>query len=58
MAKYRHQFPEFCTEMRSIYRGEIESVLFFEKSKLNKLRMMLKGYLDYRRGITGKYRES
>jgi hypothetical protein len=44
--------------MRSIYRGEIESVLFFEKSKLNKLRMMLKGYLDYRRGITGKYRES
>ena len=58
IAKYRHLFPVYCAEMQKIYRGEIESVLFFEKSKLHKLRMMLKGYLDYRRGITGKYRES
>lgn len=30
-------------------------ILFFEKDSLRKIRSMFRGYMDYKRGITGKY---
>ena len=55
--QYKDEFPVY---FRYFYREifqEIGAVLLFEQQKLEKLRMMLRGYLDYRQGIFGKYRE-
>lgn len=54
--QYSKAFPVY---FRYFYREifqEIGALLLFEAQKLEKLRMMLRGYLDYRRGIFGKYR--
>lgn len=54
--QYKKAFPVY---FRYFYREifqEIGALLLFEQQKLEKLRMMLRGYLDYRRGIFGKYR--
>ena len=55
--QYKGEFPVY---FRYFYREifqEIGAVLLFEEQKLEKLRMMLRGYMDYRRGVFGKYRE-
>ncbi|MEI8316203.1 MAG: glycosyltransferase family 2 protein [Verrucomicrobiota bacterium] len=54
---YHAAFPSFCRKKRRLIRREIPRVLLFETDRLNKLRMMLRGYLDYRAGRLGKYQE-
>lgn len=56
---HREYAPRFPGYFRYFYREvfqEILALFFFEKDKFSKLRMMMKGYLDYRNGIFGKYR--
>jgi hypothetical protein len=56
-AAYGDEFPSY---FRYFYREvfqEIVMVLALETQKREKLGMMLRGYLDYRCGIFGKYRE-
>ncbi|MFH1194498.1 MAG: glycosyltransferase family 2 protein [bacterium] len=52
--EYMNLFPEyFLTENKNI-RNNIIKVIFFEKQKLIKIRMMIKGYLHYKSNIFGK----
>jgi rhamnosyltransferase len=55
---YRTDFPGYGRfEMRHLAK-EIAKVLLYETSKLEKLRMMWRGYRDYRRGRTGRFEEN
>jgi rhamnosyltransferase len=52
---YRKDFPEFCkSELKENWR-DLVKILLFEKEKAKKILMMIRGYLDYRKGKVGKY---
>jgi len=53
--RYRSQFPDFARREMSALRHEMLKVLLFEDDRFAKLRMSWRGYLDYRRGVTGPY---
>ena len=46
---------DFVKEDKRRFVGEIRNVLLGEKERLAKIKMMLRGYLDYRRGSFGRY---
>ena len=52
---YRSDFPGHCLFDRVRLAKEIASIILFEGEKLAKLRMMWRGYRDYRQGKFGKY---
>jgi len=52
---YRRDFPGHCLFDRVRLTKEIVSIILFEREKVAKLRMMWRGYLDYRHGCFGKY---
>lgn len=52
---YRSDFSGHCLFDRVRLVKEIVSIVLFESDKLAKLRMMWRGYIDYRRGCFGKY---
>ena len=52
---YRRDFPGHCLFDRVRLMKEIVSIILFEGEKLEKLRMMWRGYKDFRRGKFGKY---
>lgn len=54
---YQTKFPEYCKKLRSRYWIDAFIVLFYEKEKWAKFKMMVQGYLDYKRGIFGKYHD-
>lgn len=51
---YKELFPEYCKKLIRIQKGQVKRILAFEKNKYKKLKMMYKGYKDYKRGIKGK----
>lgn len=52
--EYSKYFPEyFITEKKNV-RNNILKVLIYEKNKTDKVKMMIKGYMDYRKNITGR----
>ena len=51
---YKKFFPGYCRYLNRVQRGQFRYVLLFEKDKINKLKFMIKGYLDYKKGIKGK----
>ena len=53
---YRRTFPGFFRKDQLCMLMEIFSVLFFERQKWAKFRMMARGVRDYRRGTLGEYR--
>lgn len=51
---YKNELPkEFMKLLDQSYN--IKCTLLFEKNKIKKLKMYLRGYLDYKKGIKGKY---
>lgn len=54
---YQNHFPEYCNFEKSRFLVDFIIVLLYEKQKIAKFRMMFSGYLDYKRGIFGKYRD-
>ena len=55
---YRQYGKLFPGSFRHFYRDlflELVTLFLFEQRPLAKLRMMLRGYLDYRRGVSGRY---
>lgn len=54
--RYSMIFPEICSGMLDKFKGEIKGILLFETDKLKKIRMMVKGWLDYHRGRMGRLR--
>jgi len=52
---YRSSFPEFRNfELRQVAK-DVVKILLYEEQKWEKLRMMARGYRDYRRGRLGPY---
>ena len=50
----RH-FPDFFWDDRRAFLAEIVTILFFEKEKVHKFLMILRGYLDFKKSSFGKY---
>ena len=53
--RHRGRFPEFRAEQRRAMWRELAKILLFESEKSAKVRMMWRGWRDYRRGVTGPY---
>lgn len=53
--RYRSLFPEFCRRDRIRFFLEMIRLLLFEGEKREKLKMMARGYGDYRKGRLGSY---
>ena len=51
---YKDIYPEYCKHLIRIQKGQVKRIIVFENDKIKKLKFMLKGYLDYKKGITGK----
>jgi len=51
---YRGFNPGYCYSLVS-QKHNMVGVLLFEKKKIKKIKMYLKGYKDYKKGIKGKY---
>ena len=51
---YKNIYPEYCKHLIRIQKGQVKRIIVFENDKIKKLKFMLKGYLDYKKGITGK----
>jgi len=51
------EFPESVAIEKRYWRKEVVKVILAEPQRLKKLRMMLQGWLDYRRGRFGRYED-
>ena len=51
---YGNMYPDYCAWLKRVQKGQVKRILVFEKNKFKKLKMMLKGYRDYKKGIKGK----
>lgn len=51
---YGNDFKEYCKFLFNNQKGQVKYVIFFEKDKINKLKMMYKGYRDYKKGKKGR----
>lgn len=52
--EYCNIFKEYFVVEKKIVRNNIIKVLLFEKDKINKINMILKGYIHFQKHITGK----
>ncbi len=53
---YRNTFPEYFRSFFKYIFFDILSIIIYEKDKLDKLKMTLQGYLDYKKDTYGKYK--
>lgn len=53
---YHKRWPDFCNAEKARTSREAAKILICEKQKFRKLFAMLKGYMDYKRGIKGTKR--
>lgn len=53
---YNSHFPEYCHFLKRGLRGQLQNIVLFEKDKYKKVRNMIRGYRDYKKGISGEYR--
>lgn len=53
---YNSHFPEYCHFLKRGLRGQLQNIVLFEKYKYKKVRNMIRGYRDYKKGISGEYR--
>lgn len=51
---YHDLCPDYCDHLIRAQKGQVKRILAFEKNKFKKLKMMYKGYRDYKHGIKGK----
>jgi len=51
---YKDIYPEYCKRLLRIQKGQVKRIIAFEKNKIKKLKMMYKGYKDFKKGIKGK----
>jgi rhamnosyltransferase len=54
--KYKKCFPEYIKYERLATAKEIVKIILFETDKINKFKMMFKGYFDYKNNVYGKYK--
>lgn len=53
---YKKKFPNECAKIMMEVRRDIVKIILLEKDKYRKLRNMIRGYIDYKKGITGLYK--
>lgn len=46
---YKNDFPDFCKTELKYNRRELIKIVLFESQKIEKIKMYIKGYIDYRR---------
>ena len=51
---YGEIYPDYCSWLLRVQRGQIKGIIIFERHKIKKLFMMFRGYLDYKKGIKNK----
>lgn len=51
---YKDMYPDYCKRLLRIQKGQVKRIIAFEKNKIPKLKMMYKGYRDFKKGIRGK----
>ena len=51
---YSKIYPDYCKHLIRVQIGQVKRIIVFEHDKIKKLKMMLKGYCDYKKGIKGK----
>lgn len=54
---YKDLFPDYCAWLIRVQKGQVKRIIAFEKNKIKKLRMMFKGYKDFKKGKKGKLEE-
>lgn len=57
MRKYKNDFPEYYRASKQELIKELKYIIMFEKDKSKKVKMMIKGFIDFNRGNMGKYNE-
>ena len=57
LEQHRNTFPYLAKKIKDRYWIDPVIVLLYEKQKIAKFKMMLRGYLDYKRGVFGKYHD-
>lgn len=53
--EYKDIAPDFCNTLVK-YKSIVFKIVMFENDKYRKIRNIFRGIIDYKRGITGKYR--
>jgi rhamnosyltransferase len=53
---YKSKFPKFSKALMREIRHDIIKIIILEKDKYRKIKNMLRGYIDYKKGIMGEYR--
>lgn len=51
---YGNDYKEFCQFLKRVQKAQIRYIILFEKDKINKLKMMYKGYKDYKNNKKGR----
>lgn len=51
---YKDIYPDYCAWLIRVQKGQVKRIIAFEKNKFRKLKMMYKGYKDYKNNIKGK----
>lgn len=51
---YHDLCPDYCDHLIRAQKGQVKRIIAFEKDKFKKLKMMYKGYRDYKHGIKGR----
>lgn len=51
---YKDIYPDYCAWLIRVQKGQVKRIIAFEKNKFKKLKMMYKGYRDFKKGIKGK----
>ena len=51
---YKNKYPEYCHMLIRAQLGQIKRIIFLEHDKFQKIKMTIKGVIDYKRNITGK----
>ena len=51
---YHDLFPEYCDHLIRTQKGQVKRILAFEKNKIKKLKMMYRGYKDFKKKVKGK----
>lgn len=52
--KYGEFFPEYIKRDKIVFLKEVVKILLFEKNKIKKVKMIIKGYIDYKKDKFGK----
>jgi rhamnosyltransferase len=51
--KYGKIFPEYVKWERDVFLSDLKNIILFETDKIDKLKMILKGYCNYRKKVYG-----